>query len=94
MEKIDGKIYLKQAELAKRWRCSEGSIINYRKKGLIEYFQLPESTKILYLFDNISDFEERHTIKPKSKGGDKHQNQKTEQKVKPCVSTSEKDWRI
>jgi len=32
MEKIDGKIYLKQAELAKRWRCSEGSIINYRKK--------------------------------------------------------------
>ncbi|MBS3758540.1 MAG: DNA-binding protein [Desulfobacterales bacterium] len=93
MEDLTGKVFLKQAELAERWGCSQGTIINYRNKGLISFFQLPESTKVLYPVSEILEIERKYTKNAsKTKGGD---SKKAEtKKVKPCVSAPKKEWRI
>jgi len=90
-EKENDKKYFTQRELADRWECVEGTIINYRNKGIISFFQLPASTKVLYPVDEIIELEKNNTIK---KGG----NNKPEvevKRVKPCVSSSKnKEWRM
>ena len=86
------RVYLTQAELAERWRCSEGTIINYRKKGLLPFFRLPECSKILYKVEDIEHIEQKNLIR---EGGDgKHQvKQLKQQKMeKPVVSA--KEWRL
>ncbi|MFO7860036.1 MAG: hypothetical protein ACQETG_05845 [Thermodesulfobacteriota bacterium] len=93
MEDINGKTFLKQAELAERRCCSQGTIINYRNKGLLPFFQLPESRKVLYHITDILELEEKYTKNnTKTKGGN---SKKAEiKKVKPCVSAPKKAWRI
>jgi len=88
-EKYERK-YLSQKELAQRWNCSQGTIIGYRKKGIISYFQLPETKKINYELKVITEIENQNTIR---EGGDK---KKAEiKRVKPTVSTPpKKEWRI
>jgi len=84
------KQYFTQKELANRWQCAQGTIINYRNKGIISFFQLPESTKILYPVDEIIELEKNNTIK---KGGNKPEVEV--KRVKPCVSSSKnKEWRM
>lgn len=88
----EGMVFLSQQELAKRWRCSEGTIINRRKNGVISYFLLPESGKPLYPYDEILEIEQKHTKQAKTKGGD---SKKADlKKVEPCVSAPKKEWRI
>lgn len=93
MEDLNEKVFLKQAEMAERWGCSQGTIINYRNKGLISYFQLPESTKVLYPVSEILEIERKYTKNSsKTKGGD---SKKADlKKVEPCVSAPKKEWRI
>src|SRR6056297_2290226 len=90
MGDINEKAFLKQAELAERWGCSQSTIINYRNKGLISYFQLPESTKVLYPVAEVLEIERKYTKNnSKPKGGDRKKAEA--KKVKPCVSPN-KDW--
>ena len=92
MGDINDKAFLKQAELAKRWGGSQSTIINYRNKGLISYFQLPESTKVLYPVAEVLEIERKYTKNnSKPKGGDR--KKADAKKVKPCVSPK-KEWRI
>ena len=93
MQEFNGKVFLRQAELAERWGCSQGTIINYRKKGLLPFFRLPESNKVLYPVTEILGIEKQYTRNnSKTKGGD---SKKAEtKKVKPCVSAPKKEWRI
>lgn len=94
MEDIIAKTYMKQAELAERWRCSQSTIINYRNKGLLSFFRLPESDKVLYPVSEIIDIERKYTInQTKAKGGGNGYKADIE-KVEPCVSSPKKDWRI
>ena len=87
---MEDKIYFTQKELAERWHCVEGTIINYRKNGMISYFQLPGSRKVLYPIDDIKRIESQNTIK---EGGDKPKAEI--KRVKPCVSTPKnKEWSI
>jgi hypothetical protein len=90
---IKKTVYLTQGELAKRWRCSEGTIINRRKNGIITYFKLPGSDKPLYPYDEILAIEEEHTKQTKPKGGDKKKKSEIK-KVEPCVSAPQIEWRI
>ena len=83
------KQFLTQKEVADRWRCAESTIINYREKGLISYFQLPGSSKILYLIDDIEEVESQNT---KKRGGDKPKAKV--KREKPCISSTSKQWRI
>ena len=66
-----GKKYLTQKELAERWQRSEGSIINYRKKGRLACFMLPGSDRPLYPLEQIEVIERRYTHLPKEVVGPK-----------------------
>lgn len=96
-EKLNGKDgknearYLTQAELAERWRCAESTVIKYRHKGVISYFQLPGSSKVLYSLDEIEKIENQNTNK---KGNDKPKQPADIKRVKPCKSSDKKEWRI
>jgi hypothetical protein len=88
------RVYLTQSELADRWRCSPGTIINYRKKGLLPYFRLPGCSKILYKIDDIERIEQQYLI---GKGVDSNLHQikqlKHQKRERPVVSAN-RDWRI
>jgi hypothetical protein len=88
------KVYLTQTELADRWRCSEGTIINYRKKGLLPYFRLPECSKILYKVDDVEQIEQQNATR-KGVDSNSHQNNqlKHQKRERPVVSAN-RDWRI
>ena len=93
MEKLTGKTYFRQNELARRWNCSPATIINYRKNGLLPYFQLPGSSNVLYPCDKIFEIEQVNTKEMNRKGGDKKKLAEIK-KVEPCVSSPKKEWRI
>jgi len=89
-EEEKSKTFFTQKELANRWQCAQGTIINYRNKGIISFFQLPASTKVLYPIDEVLEIEKNNTIK---KGGNKPEVEV--KRVKPCVSSSKKkEWRM
>jgi len=46
-------IYFTQKELAQRWRISAGTLKNWREKGVVPFFQVPHSTRILYPVSEI-----------------------------------------
>ena len=89
----EGKRYLRQKDLAERWQCVPGTIINYRKKGLLKYFRLPGSTNIYYYLDEVEELERNHTKNENQKGGDNKKKAEIKE-VKPCVSSPKKEWRI
>ena len=81
-----------QKEVADYFRSVEGTIIKWRKDGLLPYWQPPGSTKILYLRDGIINFRDNNTVSL-NKGGDKPKAEI--KRVKPCLSATEKkEWRI
>ena len=56
------KIFLTQKELAKRWRMTEGTIIKMRDNGIVPFFRLPDSNRILYPVISVLAIEKKHTI--------------------------------
>ncbi|PIE59858.1 MAG: terminase [Desulfobulbus propionicus] len=52
--------YLTQKELAERWRISPGTLINWRRKGILPYFQVPDSSRVLYNIRDIERIEQSH----------------------------------
>ncbi|MFZ2807198.1 MAG: hypothetical protein WA081_18400 [Desulfosalsimonadaceae bacterium] len=89
-ETENAKKYLTQTELAERWQCSAGTIINYRRKGIMSYLQFPECKKVLYPIEDIIEIEKNNTNR---KGGEKPKAEL--KKVKPCASSSKnKEWRV
>ena len=83
--------YMTQKEMAKHFRKTEGTIINWRRKGFFTYFRPPDSKSVLYLSDSVEDFERGYTIISKRKGVDNRP--KPVKREKPVVSTK-KVWRI
>ena len=83
--------YLKQKEMAKRFRKTEATIINWRRKGYFTYFRPPGSKSVLYLRESVEDFEREYTIKSNRKEVDNRP--KPVKREKPVVSTK-KVWRI
>ena len=91
-ELIEDKKFLTQSELAKRWRITESTIKNWRERGHLPYFRLPESTRILYPVDDVEEVERQHTTQARGvvnpgKGAEIKRR-------KPVVSSKDEDWRI
>jgi transposase len=82
--------FLTQEEVADRFRVSIGTIINWRKKGLLRYFRVSGSTRVLYPIDTVEELEqqslhqEREVFKPNKII-----------RERPEISPrQQKDWRI
>lgn len=89
-ENISEKKYLTQKELAKRWCLSQSCVKNYRDAGLLPYFRLPQSSRVLYPLAEIEQVEAAHTY-PKGK---EVPQQSEIKKEKPGISSTHKKWRI
>jgi len=82
--------YLTQAEVASRFRVSQSTVINWRKKRLLDYFQAPGSTKVLYPVATVEDFERRSLHKVEEVVKPKEIARKS-----PEISTKPaKEWRV
>lgn len=84
--------FLSQQELAARWGVSESTVFNWRDRGILPYFRVPGSKRILYSIEKIEEFEEQHSYRQevikKRKVADK-------KGVKHVMSAkSDRDWRI
>ena len=51
--------FLTQEEVADRFRVSSGTIINWRKKGLLRYFRVSGSTRVLYPIGTVEELEQQ-----------------------------------
>lgn len=86
--------YLTQRQLAERWHVSQGTIINWRNTGKIDYFNLPGTHKILYPLKDIKRLEEQHTTNVKEATKTQADSKKLRKK-KPVVSDKPtKVWRV
>jgi len=62
---------LTQAEVARKFRVTESTVKNWRKKGLLQYLRVPRSTRVLYPADSVTELEknslhrEKEVIRPK-----------------------------
>jgi transposase-like protein len=85
-------LYLTQAEVAKRFRVTAGTVKAWRDAGHLTFFQAPGSARILYPLQGILEFEGRCIRQSKSSERKKSAEVK---KGKPEVSPkSKKEWRI
>ena len=87
------KKYLTQQEVADLFRVSPGTVKNWRDAGLLDYFQVPGSSRILYPAETINQVEKQHTKKAKVLEFKRHGEVQREM---PEVSSNriKKQWRI
>ena len=88
------KVYLTQAEMAERFRTSESTIKNWRDRGYLPYTRFPESTHVIYPVKEIEEIEKQFTFPGKEVVSSKRGKSTEIRKVKPSVSSIEKEWRI
>lgn len=81
--------FLTQEEVADRFRVTPSTILNWRRRGLLEYFQAPGSTRILYPAADVERFEQEN-IKME-KGGP---TQPEIKRKRPQITKPQKEWRI
>jgi hypothetical protein len=86
------KKYLTQKEVADLFRVSQSTIKNWRDAGLLEYFQPPGSTRVLYPRESIEQFEKNYTRRVKR--FDVAHSVKTRREPSVTPSKSKEDWRI
>ena len=86
------KKYLTQQEVADLFRVTPATVKNWREAGLLEYFQPPGSTRVLYPRESIEEFEKQHTKKAKILEFRKPAEIKRE--MPGMSSKSKKEWRI
>lgn len=85
--------YLTQQEVADLFRVKSGTVKNWRDAGLLEYFQPPGSTRVLYPRESVEDFERQYT-KKKAKVIPFRKPAEIK-RIKPEVSSKlKKVWRI
>ena len=82
-----------QQEVASHFRVSTNTIKNWRRRGLLSYWQAHGSPRKLYFRDEILNFLNNNSV---VRGGGKAPVGKTNNKEKPVISLKFKDddWRI
>lgn len=79
-----------QNEVALYFRVVPGTVKNWREQGILNFWQAPGSSRVLFHRDDIKACLNEHTFP--QKGGEK---ERTEIKVvKPSISSKKKNWRI
>lgn len=91
-EKNNNNIYMTQQELAERWRVSESSLTSWRGRGVLPYFRVPGSSRILYPKDEIEKIEKANIHKKEVRTNRKVSDSKGEKHV--ISAGSNKNWRI
>jgi hypothetical protein len=86
------KKYLTQKEVADLFRVSQSTIKAWRDAGLLEYFQPPGSSRVLYPRESIEAFEKNYTRRVKRFEVAHSVEPRRETPVTP--SKSKKIWRI
>ena len=89
------KEFWTQQEVADYFRVVPSTIINWRRQGLLSYWQPPGSSRVLYYRDEIKDFCGSNN-KFDGKGSHKKQKNLSLKREKPVVvlNQPEKEWRI
>ena len=85
----DVDVFWTQAEVAKRWKCSEANVKNLREQGQITYFVFGRSVR--YPQQDIIEFETHNTKRRKGGVKPKAINRKRKPDVSPAPL---KQWRI
>lgn len=85
---VEKKFYT-QKELAARWHITQSSVKNNRERGLLPYFQIPGSSRVLYPVAEIERIEAENTKRPAKEVRPKP---KANRKLPEVSSTRE--WRI
>lgn len=91
-EKENQTEFLTQSEVAEFFRVTPGTIHNWRKNGLLGYFQVPSSTRVLYPIADVLKFKQSYTTCPKAGKEVKPTKQVREKLV--VSAGPEKEWRI
>ncbi len=87
--------YWTQTEVAEHFRVSKSTVKNWRDKGYLPYFQLPDSTRVLYPDEGIKELSRRFTHTEKEVLPLKTSNCIEIMRKKPVVSVNHNDdWRI
>jgi len=82
--------FLTQQEVAGYFKVVPATVKNWRDRGLLSYWQAPGSTRVLYFSDEIKAFRDKNTFPKKGGVVPKAESKK----VKPCISSADKEWRI
>lgn len=82
--------FLTQKEVAERFRVTPSTILNWRRRGLLEFFQAPGSTRILYPAESVEKFE-REFIK-KEKGSQVKAEMRNKRSIKS--TRTNRLWKI
>ncbi len=89
---VDSEIYYSQKELAARWKVTESTIKSWREKGIIPFFQLPLTSRILYPVQAILEIENDHT--KKKEVGTRKEISKNKRETSVISANSSRKWRI
>jgi transposase len=85
------KELLTQNEVAQYFRVSCNTIKNWRERGLLSFFRVPGSTRVLYLAEEIKEFSKNNlTLK---KRGEKTKKQIALKKEMPVMFPDRK-WEV
>lgn len=92
-ENLWGKELWTQTEVAWYFRVVPGTVKNWRKLGLLSYWQAPGSPRILYFREEILNFVKTNSV---MKGGGNFTAGRSLNKEKPVISNKlqDEDWRI
>jgi hypothetical protein len=55
--------YMTQQEVADLFRVTPNTVKNWRDAGLLDYFQPPGSSRVLYPRESVNGFQRQHTKK-------------------------------
>jgi len=84
--------YLTQQEVADIFRVTPSTVKNWRDAGLLDYFQPPGSSRVLYPRESVSGFQQQHIKRAKVLEFKKPAEIKREM---PGISSkSKKEWRV
>jgi hypothetical protein len=86
--------YLTQQEVADLFRVTPNTIKNWREAGLLEYFQAPGSTRVLYPIDSVNQFKEQFKKKTTVIPFRKSEAVKKTEGHELSSSRIKKQWRI
>lgn len=85
--------FFSQGELADRWRVSAGTIINWRKKGLLSYIRLPGSVKLLYPENSVLEVEQNY-LNPAKEVELKGRSHEQKAKKSEVAATYVREWKL
>ena len=84
--------YLTQQEVADLFRVTPSTVKNWRDAGLLDYFQPPGSSRVIYPRDSVVEFQRQHIKRAKIL---KFRRPAEIKRTKPEMSSNlDEDWRI